>query len=248
MKNTIQKWLDNPGRDYRTGVLLFKQCADKKILQQYSDFFDSGADELHLNLLMTRLRKLQITVKNNPVPVKNIRTIKSPISKIRQNLRKKLASQVTEKLRDELEDEIRDDLRFELEDEIREELSEELKEKLPEELKSAYERIKEIRPLQASIHSSIFPENKPHIRADLRRQLLILENERRSLWDKIDSWTGGIVQPEPVVETDPLVIGAQKMKRLKQLRQNISRGKAKPAKLDAYKKELSELEKELKIN
>ena len=56
------------------------------------------------------------------------------------------------------------------------------------------------------------------------------------------------MQPEQVVEPDHIVIVAKKMKRLKQLRQNISRGKAKPAKLDAYKKELSELEKELKIN
>lgn len=106
-------------------------------------------------------------------------------------------------------------------------------------------RIKEIRPLQASIHAAIALEANDLKRKDQVTELLALESERKGLWAQLDA-DGNVIVREEIAE-NPIERGARLQKRMKQLRQNIARGKCTPKKQSEYERELTEIMKELNI-
>lgn len=106
-------------------------------------------------------------------------------------------------------------------------------------------RIKEIRPLQASIHAAIALEANDLKRKDQVTELLALESERKGLWAQLDA-DGNVIVREEVVE-NPIERGARLQKRMKQLRQNIARAKCTEVKMATYKQELADIMKELKL-
>jgi chromosome segregation ATPase len=134
---------------------------------------------------------------------------------------------------------------------------------LPKDIKALYDRTKEIVPLMAKIHSEFSDPNLTDADRKARAQeLCTLDDERRSIWDKIDAWSEGKdcvldAPKEAAFSNDPLVRGMQISKRMTRLEENIVRtgksieGHVKSGKknleaksrtrLAAYERELAEL-------
>ena len=137
---------------------------------------------------------------------------------------------------------------------------------LPPEIRKLYDRVREITPVMASLHSEISVEKLHHsTRAKLVKQLTALDDERRSAWDVIDDWAEGkkveFPEEKPAIEfsTDDVVKGAQIVRRIGRLKENIARSQqtADTAKrklikenalkrVEAYRAELEELENLIK--
>ncbi len=111
------------------------------------------------------------------------------------------------------------------------------------------ERLKYIRPLQATLHADLQTEPRQYEPAKIVNELLTLEHERKDIWDAIENKTGSDPEPSaaatPDVAEDPAVRTARLRKRMNQLRQNIARNKCSAATMAKYKAELLEIETEL---
>lgn len=134
-------------------------------------------------------------------------------------------------------------------------------------LQKAYNRIKEITPLYASLHNDIAnPDIPAEERQVLAEDLCKLDDERRKLWKQIDAWAEGkgenkLSEPRPTYSVNPIVRGIEIARQIKRLKQNIinSRIAAERAEKDgrkvvqqnaldrivAYETELKELETEI---
>lgn len=106
-----------------------------------------------------------------------------------------------------------------------------------------FDKLSEIRPLQAHIHNSMFASADPSKRAILVEELLKLEQDRKDIWKKIDG--DPAKEDVPEIQENPVERGARLLKRAKQLRQNITRGKCSESKKAAYAAELNEIMNEL---
>ena len=131
---------------------------------------------------------------------------------------------------------------------------------IPDDFDTEKKRLKEIVPLMAKIHAEManetLPDDKRH---NIVKELIELDDERRAIWNKIDS--AGIevekLEEEKAVETNMVAMGASIQNRITQLKGYITRnqnsvknhtakGKTKLAKeaqkrLDAYRQELDQL-------
>jgi len=136
---------------------------------------------------------------------------------------------------------------------------------MPDDIRKAYDRVREITPLMAKIHSEIAVE-KIHYktREKLVKQLCDFDDERRSNWDLIDDWSEGkktevAEQPKELTyDADPLIAGAQKLRRVLKLEENLKNSQATfdttdkevikqnaAKRIEAYQIELSQLKSEL---
>jgi hypothetical protein len=99
-------------------------------------------------------------------------------------------------------------------------------------MRKAYQRIKEIAPLYASLHNDVAnPDISDEERKALAEDLCKLDEERRSLWKQIDSWAEGkgelqLEQKRPVFSNNDVVRGFEIARRIKRLKQNITNSKA----------------------
>lgn len=139
-------------------------------------------------------------------------------------------------------------------------------ESLTPELKKAYQRIKEIAPLYASLHADIASESTPDDdRKRLADKLCDLDDERRELWKQIDDWAEGkgvrLDEKRPEYSDNPTVRGYEMARQMKRLRQNIANSQDAADKaqadgrqtiyenamkrLERYRAELKELEEEI---
>jgi len=139
-------------------------------------------------------------------------------------------------------------------------------ESLTPELKKAYQRIKEIAPLYASLHADIANESTPDDdRKRLADKLCDLDDERRELWKQIDDWAEGkgvrLDEKRPEYSDNPTVRGYEMARQMKRLRQNIANSQDAADKaladgrqtiyenamkrLERYRAELKELEAEI---
>ena len=139
-------------------------------------------------------------------------------------------------------------------------------ESLTPELKKAYQRIKEIAPLYASLHAEIASESTPDDdRKRLADKLCDLDDERRELWKQIDDWAEGkgvrLDEKRPEYSDNPTVRGYEMARQMKRLRQNIANSQEAADKaladgrqtiyenamkrLERYRAELKELEEEI---
>ena len=139
-------------------------------------------------------------------------------------------------------------------------------ESLTPELKKAYQRIKEIAPLYASLHADIASESTPDDdRKRLADKLCDLDDERRELWKQIDDWAEGkgvrLDEKRPEYSDNPTVRGYEMARQMKRLRQNIANSQEAADKaladgrqtiyenamkrLERYRAELKELEEEI---
>ena len=139
-------------------------------------------------------------------------------------------------------------------------------ESLTPELNKAYQRIKEIAPLYASLHADIASESTPDDdRKRLADKLCDLDDERRELWKQIDDWAEGkgvrLDEKRPEYSDNPTVRGYEMARQMKRLRQNIANSQEAADKaladgrqtiyenamkrLERYRAELKELEEEI---
>lgn len=136
---------------------------------------------------------------------------------------------------------------------------------MPDDIRKAYDRVREITPLMAKIHSEIAVEKIHHkTREKLVKQLCDFDDERRANWDLIDNWSEGkktVVAEQPkelTYDADPIIAGAQKLRRVLKLEENLKNSqvtfdttdkeviKQNAAKrIEAYQIELSQLKLEL---
>ena len=102
---------------------------------------------------------------------------------------------------------------------------------MPVSIKRAYARIKEITPLYASLHNDIANESlSDDERKPLAEQLCKLDDERRRLWNAIDSWAEGkgtlsLEAERPSFSENPVVRGIELARHVKRLKQNIANSK-----------------------
>ena len=139
-------------------------------------------------------------------------------------------------------------------------------ESLTPELNKAYQRIKEIAPLYASLHADIASESTPDdARKRMADKLCDLDDERRELWKQIDDWAEGkgvrLDEKRPEYSDNPTVRGYEMARQMKRLRQNIANSQEAADKaqadgrqtiyenamkrLERYRAELKELEEEI---
>lgn len=107
---------------------------------------------------------------------------------------------------------------------------------MPVSIKKAYARIKEIAPLYASLHNDIANESlSEDERKPLAEKLCKLDDERRRLWNTIDSWAEGkgtlsLDAERPSFSDNPVVRGIELTRHVKRLKQNIANSKKAAAK------------------
>lgn len=303
MIKKVSKWLNNPKRDYREGLEIFKQYASQSIRVQYEHFLTVGADDEKIDqfdkrfpILINKISSILIKMKLDPkkyVEYPGTKTLAFTGSNIRKEIASKAAEVKSEKEEtatllakiaslseagEEKQDEIEElNEQLEKQKETVEKLEAELSSKieksglkvvthedLPAKLKELFDIAKEITPLMAAIHSDLSKEQiSDEERKKLAEELCRLDDERRNIWDKIDTWAeGGEIlldaPKENLYSEDPLAKGMQIANRIERLKENISRtsksiiGHEKSGKenlkikaqdrLASYEKELAELE------
>ncbi len=98
-------------------------------------------------------------------------------------------------------------------------------ENLPRDLRAAWDEIREITPLYAKLHSALSAAESDEERKETADELCRLDDRRRSLWDKIDSWASGKElrsdEPRPEYSSDVMLSGLQMAARRKRLKDNI---------------------------
>lgn len=99
-------------------------------------------------------------------------------------------------------------------------------------IRKAYNRIKEIAPLYASLHNDVAnPELPVEERQPIAEELCKLDDERRKLWKQIDSWAEGkgnlqLEEKRPEFSEYSIVRGIEIARQIKRLKNNISNSKA----------------------
>lgn len=98
-------------------------------------------------------------------------------------------------------------------------------------IRKAYERIKEITPLYASLHNDIANQEIPNEeRQVIAEDLCKLDDERRKLWKQIDLWAEGkgdlkLDEKRPVFSENNIVRGIEIARQIKRLKNNIANSK-----------------------
>lgn len=238
MITILQNWLKNTKRDYSEGVQLFNNLANDQQKKDFANFFNEGLSSSNISQFdirfTTLINQLSFTlraIQRNPQLFKSIKTIDPKVAK-KQPAETKSQQPV------ELDS-------------------------LPEEFAQDILRLKEIVPIMARVHAEMsISDIAPDKRAGLRNELIELDKERRAIWERIDKYNidGEIekTDEELQLEENLLLEGANIAKRIAQLRSNITRNTnsvkdftkkgdkkkaaAAQARLDEYKRELSELE------
>ena len=125
---------------------------------------------------------------------------------------------------------------------------------LPEKQRAEYDRIKQLVPIKAKLHSelSAVPEEEA---GDIADALCKIDDELRALWDDLDAWAYGHQSAQvKAAETSSVSGGLELARREKRLRDNIrsNRGLVEryeaennESKADAARKRLAKYEQEM---
>lgn len=247
MIKKIESWLKDPKRKYAEGLEIFNQLAGKKQKADFGEFLNKGAAgtqfdaEGRFPILINQLVFILNKVRSNPGAFSSAKAAVSSNG----SLNMKIINAITgspENTTPPAGDKI--DINA-----------------LPEELSAERDRLKEIVPVMAKIHADMADEKiADDKRAALRAELVKLDDERRAIWDKIESFNPNVekLAEEKQVEQNMLELGRKTALRIGQLKSYIARNrealvkheeaknekKAENAreKIDAYEKELAELE------
>lgn len=95
-------------------------------------------------------------------------------------------------------------------------------------IRKAYDRIKEIVPLYASMQNDVANEDLPaEERKPIAEELCKLDDERRKLWKQIDAWAEGkgdlqLEEKRPIFSDNSIVRGIEIARQIKRLKNNIA--------------------------
>lgn len=215
----LRNWLQSPRRSYVEGVELFSLLAPKELKDKFLTWFRNAPSKLsgtdmHITLLIDKLSRLNRETIVNPAAYADILDSEfMPVSDEKKSVSAVPASP-----------------------EVSSQPVASSDADMPDNIRKAYERIKEITPLYAKLHSELSAAASDADRKALASQLCDLDDERRRLWTKIDSWSDGkeVVtdEPRPEYSDNQLLLGMQIERSIKRVRDNIGTAKATIARLE----------------
>lgn len=249
MLKKIDKWLKDPKRKYADGLAIFNELASKKQKTDFGEFLNKGAADTQFDaagrfpILINQVAFIMNKVRSNPTAFVAVQTVatktKAPAVKVINT------GEESEKGQAVITD---PPAQIDINS-------------LPEELSAERDRLKEIVPIMAKLHADMSDEKiADDKRAAIRAELVKLDDERRAIWNKIESFDPNIEknEEEKQVELNMFELGRQTTLRIGQLKYYITRNKEALAKFEAennekkaanargkvelYEKELAELE------
>jgi hypothetical protein len=254
MLKKIQNWMANPKREYAEGLKFFNDLANKEQKASFGKFLnDVDQKEIaqfdpagRFSILINQVRFIERRIKASPDQLKLAQNAKV------KSINTETPSGDSGKGKDDTaptgsESKITD-------------LSQ-----LPEEFAPDVARLKEIVPLMAKIHADMANELADDVRANLRTQLVDLDDERRAIWDRINKFMAEgekesieKSESEQAVEKNMFEFGKAVAEDISKLKGYVTRntnlvkkyteeGKADKAadaqqRVDEYAKQLAELE------
>jgi len=247
VKEFLFSWVSGPSRNYLDGVRLFELLAAETIKKRYLAFFREVSfphgNDPHFTMLLDKLSRIaqQVRVSPGSFPALGQRLDISEGASVHQNSSPAAPSSDYDA-----------PIVIHAKD-------------LPKNEAGYYARIQEIFPLIGALHGQLSSESLTDgERKDIADEIVSLDDERRSLWDKIDNFIAGRpseFHDRPEYSEDKFVRGLQIAIRIKQVRNNISNTRGSitrfgnegndkaltraQERLERYMKELSELEAEV---
>lgn len=241
MLQTISNWLANPKRSYKEGLDIFQQLATDTQKKNFLQFLQAGAEKeptqfsSHFSILINQVVFIQKRIRLNPEALKQAAT-NLPNSGKSENSKPSQpdAPNATTNLN-----------------------------QLPEELSVPVARLKEMVPIMARIHAEMANEKlADDKRAELRRQLIHLDDERRKIWTIIDQFQQdhqiSVVdksEEEKALDKNMIQVGIEVTNRITLVQQNIKRNttsynrykkEGKTSQAESAKKRIEQYEAELK--
>lgn len=222
ISQALLQWLQSPRRSYAEGVELFKVLAPKEIKDRFLNWFQSAPSgisgtDMHITLLIDKLSRINREMIANPVKYSSISSKEFDFQQ--KSAPAASASPVTA-----------------APDKSSSGKSSSGKQDLPSSLQPAYDRIREITPLYAKLHSELSAAADDAERKALAQQLCDLDDERRRLWAKIDAWNKDskveLSEPRPEYSDNSLLRGLQIERSIKRTRDNIGTAKASIARFE----------------
>ena len=246
VKEVLFKWVSGSSRNYMDGLRLFELLAAETIKKRYLAFFREVScphgNDPHFTMLLDKLSRIaqQVRVSPSSFPALAQPFEPSKGSSAQQAASPAAASDYNAPIVIQAKD-------------------------LPKTEAGYYARVQEIFPLIGALHGQLSSESLTDgERKDIADEIVSLDDERRSLWDKIDNFIAGRpseFHDRPEYSEDKFVRGLQIAVRIKQVKQNISTTKGSITKftnegneknltraqerLARYESELSELEAEV---
>lgn len=250
VKEALIKWVNGPKRIYADGVRLFELLASDMLKKRYLVYFRSVSvthgNDPHFTMLLDRLSRIlqQVKVSPNAFPALGASFAVSendvPAASVPQS-----NSVATQSESATIVLTAKD---------------------LPKNEAGYYARIQEIFPLVGSLHAQLADESlTDNERKDIADEIVSLDSERRSLWDKIDNFLLGrpsdLKEVRPEYSDNQFVRGLQIASRIKKVKDNIGKTKGSitkftkegndkalanaQARLERYERELAQLEAEV---
>jgi len=238
MLKQVKNWLENKKRDYTEGVALFEQLASDGIKEEYLGFFkkqdNPGVSTLPFTMLINKISDIQ----------RNLLILQAHGKQLPATLPVKGAGKPA----------ANNVVNFSTID----------PDELPEDLKADYDRLKEIRPLQAKYHADV--KNKKLKAADRHEsavELVALEDERKEIWRKLEVHYNANVETtaseEEAEQENDFARGLKAAQKIARLKENIANNKVvekdetkskkirnnAKAKREGYEKQLTTILKEL---
>lgn len=223
----LLQWLQSPRRSYAEGVELFKVLAPKEIKDRFLNWFQSAPSgisgtDMHITLLIDKLSRINREMIANPVKYSSISSKEfdfqqksAPAAGASPAAAAPVKSSSVKSSSGK---------------------SSSGKQDLPASLQPAYDRIREITPLYAKLHSELSAAADDAERKALAQQLCDLDDERRRLWAKIDARNKDskveLSEPRPEYSDNSLLRGLQIERSIKRTRDNIGTAKASIARFE----------------
>lgn len=261
--NELKNWLNNPNRDYQTGVELYRQ---HKGADQFYSFFTKAKNpspkDTEFSMLIQRLQRVNQVIKRNPQKSKSAKhQSKAPKTKdIKVEQIKRKAPAHIEGLRNNNKyvnkilalnwsdlDQRDRDVFFDNKDFFQEK-------------KNRFLETSRIEKSIKTIHAQMKNTEDKAERKEKVTELKRLENRKNEFWDLIDDWDFEAWKKEPDPDdVDPRKRGAEMQKKIDNLKASIRRTQNKIDKkhyktkktennarqnVERMKKELAELENE----
>lgn len=203
---TLRQWLSDPRRDYAVGLELFMKLASPQIREKYRTYlcrkpYPTTVNDHRMQLLTDRLRRL-VSRANEAKVVEMPKQAPVQPANVDKPAERRAATRLKVVKYDEL----------------------------PMEQREQYDRIKELTPLRTQLKAELNVCKTDADRRGVASRLIQVDDELRSLWDKLDTWSNGEKKveddtPRPDISDNTYLAALQVAHRLKQIGDNIRSAK-----------------------
>lgn len=264
MLKEIQKWLANRNRKYSEGLAYFNKFASQKQKDSFGKYLNAVKDDDisqydtagRFPVLVNQVLFCERRIKSSPeqfIEAQSKKKVKKSAVNIESLSGKGIVQDFKVPVKEQTPPADPNEPAISSLDQ------------LPENFAPIRTRLKELVPYMAKVHADMAVEIADDKRAELRKELIALDDERRAIWVRIDKFLAGIQvskidkdDAEKEVEQNMLILGHDLAKKIGLLKSYITRnteslkkhqaaGNEKKAataqeKIDMYSKELAELE------